>query len=148
LLGISRNPVNRTKYNAARPFRVIGGVSDNEVAFLRAARGPLAKVSLVFMWLEEFVSREHLSGSMGDVAPPIVARMYQYASEGMANYNQARKIAYVPFPFVHAQLTSFFVLIAVGFMPILMLAFINNSVFGFFLNLLTVMCFTGLHEVR
>jgi hypothetical protein len=147
LLGISRTPLNRTKYNAARPFRVIGGVSDNEVTVLRSARGNLAKVSLVFMWLEEFVSREYLAGSMGDVAPPIVSRLYQYTSDAMAQYHQARKIAYVPFPFVHAQLTSFFVLIAVGFMPILMLAFINNHAFGFFLNLVTVMSFTGLHEV-
>lgn len=53
-----------------------------------------------------------------------------------------------PFPFVHAQLTSFFVLVVVGFMPVLMLTFINNMIFGFFMNLLTVMCFTGLHEVR
>jgi hypothetical protein len=147
LLGISRTAVNRTTYNAARPFRVIGGVSDDEVAMLQAARGPLAKVSLVFMWLQEFICREYLAGSMGDVGSPIISRLHQYASEGMMGYNQARKVAYVPFPFVHAQLTSFFVLVAVGFMPILMLAFINNFVFGFFLNLLTVMCFTGLHEV-
>jgi VIT1/CCC1 family predicted Fe2+/Mn2+ transporter len=144
---VSRTAVNRTKYNAARPFRVIGGVSDNEVAMLQAARGPLAKVSVVSMWLQEFINREYLAGSMGNVASPIISRLHQYMSDGMLGYNQARKVAYVPFPFVHAQLTSFFVLIVVGFMPILMLAFINNSVFGFFLNILTVMCFTGLHEV-
>jgi hypothetical protein len=147
LLGVSRTPINRTKYNAARPFRVIGGVSDNEVAMLQAARGPLAKVSLVSMWLQEFINREYLAGSMGNVASPLISRLHQYLSDGMVGYNQARKVAYVPFPFVHAQLTSFFVLIVVGFMPILMLAFINNAPFGFFLNILTVMCFTGLHEV-
>lgn len=144
---MSRTPVSRTKYNAARPFRVIGGVSDSEVAMLQAARGPLAKVSLVSMWLQEFINREYLAGSMGNVASPIISRLHQFLSDGMVGYNQARKVAYVPFPFVHAQLTSFFVLIVVGFMPILMLAFINNAVFGFFLNILTVMCFTGLHEV-
>ena len=32
-------------------------------------------------------------------------------------------------------------------MPILMLTFLTNEVFGFILNMFTVMCFTGLHEV-
>jgi hypothetical protein len=86
------------------------------------------------------------------------------------SYNQARKIAYIPFPFPvsrshqdesknyyltshmlfplqHAQITTLFVLVIVGFMPVLMLTYLNNEVFGFVLNLLTVMCFAGLHEV-
>ena len=57
LLGSSRNETNRAIYNAARPFRVIGGVSDAEIEMLQAARGPLAKVALCSMWLEEFISR-------------------------------------------------------------------------------------------
>lgn len=44
LLGWSRNETARALYNAARPFRVIGGVSDNEVLLLQSARGPQAKV--------------------------------------------------------------------------------------------------------
>jgi predicted membrane chloride channel (bestrophin family) len=32
-------------------------------------------------------------------------------------------------------------------MPILMLSFVQNELLGFVLNSLTVMCFTGLHEV-
>lgn len=46
LLGSSRSETARALYNAARPFRVIGGVSDNEVLLLQAARGPTAKVRL------------------------------------------------------------------------------------------------------
>lgn len=57
LFGNSRNPAARTLYNAARPFRVIGGVSDAEVEMLQAARGPLAKVALCTMWLQEFITR-------------------------------------------------------------------------------------------
>jgi predicted membrane chloride channel (bestrophin family) len=51
------------------------------------------------------------------------------------------------FPLQHAQITTLFVLVIVGFMPVLMLTYLNNEVFGFVLNLLTVMCFAGLHEV-
>ena len=147
LFGLSRSPADRTLYNAARPFRVIGGVSDQEVELLAAARGPSAKVALAFMWLEEFISREHLNGSTGAIAPPIISRLFQFLSDGMTGYNQARKVAYIPFPFPHSQITSLFVLVVVGTMPVLMLSFLTNEVFGFVLNLLSVMVFTGLHEV-
>mmetsp|Transcript_8057 Transcript_8057/g.20131 ORF Transcript_8057/g.20131 Transcript_8057/m.20131 type:complete len:145 (-) Transcript_8057:5386-5820(-) len=32
-------------------------------------------------------------------------------------------------------------------MPLLMITYINNEYLGFFINMVTVMCFTGLHEV-
>jgi hypothetical protein len=70
---------------------------------LQEARGPLAKVSLVNMWLLELISRECQAGSTGEVGAPIISRLYQFLSDGMAGYNQARKVAYVPFPFPHAQ---------------------------------------------
>lgn len=63
-------------------------------------------------------------------------------------YNQARKIAYVPFPFPHAQITSLFVLVICLFMiPTLLYSYVNNVIFGCVLNFLTVLCFAGLHEV-
>lgn len=80
-------------YNAARPFGVLGGVSDSECELLQKARGPYAKVALVTMWLQEFLSREYLNGSTGKVAPPIISRLYQFISDGVVGYNQARKVA-------------------------------------------------------
>lgn len=84
MFGLSRTDANRTLYNAARPFRVIGNVSDAEIELLQVARGPLAKVSLCSMWIQEFLSREYLSGSTGNVAPPIISRLFQYVSDGLA----------------------------------------------------------------
>jgi hypothetical protein len=147
ITGWSRTKKTRTLYNAARPFRVIGGVSDAEIEVLQAARGPLAKVALVSMWLQEFAVRESLAGSTGNVAAPILSRLYQYVSDGMLGYHQAHKVAYIPFPFPHAQITSLFVLIVVALMPVLMLSYVTNAPFGFVLNLFTVMSFVGLHEV-
>lgn len=147
LLGISRSEKDRTLYNAARPFRVIGGVSDAEVEMLRAARGPLAKVALCSMWLQEYISREHLAGSTGGVGDPIISRLFQFTSDGMVGYNQARKVAYIPFPFPHSQIVSLFVLVTVIYIPVLMLTYVTDIYFGAALNLLTVMCFSGLHEV-
>ena len=147
ITGWSRTKKARTMYNAARPFRVIGGVSDAEIELLQAARGPFAKVALVSMWLQEFVVRECLAGSTGNVAPPILARLFQYVSDGMLGYHQAHKVACIPFPFPHAQITSLFVSIVVALMPVLMLSYVTNAPFGFVLNLFTVMSFVGLHEV-
>jgi len=147
LFGQSRNSTSRTLYNASRPFRIIGGVSDTEIELLQAARGPLAKVALCSLWLQEFVTRECLAGSVGSVAPPILSRLYQFISDGMLGYNQARKVAYIPFPFPHAQITSLFVFAVAMFLPVLMLQFVANIYLAFFLNFVTVMSFTGLHEV-
>jgi hypothetical protein len=130
-----------------RPFRVIGNVSDEEIKALQAARGPQAKVTLISFWLQELITREHLAGFTGKVGPPIISHLYPLVSEGMAGYNQARKVAYIPFPFPHAQLTTLFVLVILGFIPLLMLTYVDDAFFGFVWNWLTVMCFTGLHEV-
>jgi len=146
LFGRTRTGASRTLYNAARPFRVIGGISDAEIQMLQAARGPSAKVALVCMWLQEFLSREYLSGSTGGVAPPIISRLYQFISDGNLGYAQARKIAYIPFPFPHAQITSLFILVVAILIPILMLTFVENEYLGVALNIVTVMCFTGLNE--
>jgi hypothetical protein len=147
-LGRSRNDRARTLYNAARPFRVIGNVSDMEIEKLQEARGPLAKVSLVSMWLLELISREYQAGSTGAVAPPIVSRLYQFVSEGLAGYNQARKIAYIPFPFPHAQITTVFMLVVDFFVcPLLMTTYVYHFSIGLLLNFISVLCFTGLHEV-
>ncbi|KAL7562995.1 hypothetical protein ACA910_018632 [Epithemia clementina (nom. ined.)] len=147
LLGTTRTRASCTLYNAARPFRVIGGVSDAEIEMLQSARGPFGKVALCSMWLEEFCSREHLNGGLGEIGAPIISRLYQFISDGMVGYNQARKIAYIPFPFPHAQMTFLFVVLVACMMPVLMLSYVTKPGFAFFLNLVTVMSFSGVHAV-
>lgn len=105
MLGTHRNSKSRTLYNAARPFRVIGDVSDAEVEMLQAARGPLAKVALCTMWLEEFICREYMSGSTGNVASPIISRLFQFISDGMVGYNQARKVKFLSEGFVGCRVS-------------------------------------------
>jgi hypothetical protein len=89
-LGLSRSAKRRTMYNAARPFLVLGGVSDREVELLQKARGPEAKVALCTLWIQEFLTRESLGGSTGSVAAPILSRLYQMLSDGMQGYGQSK----------------------------------------------------------
>eukprot|EP00571_Detonula_confervacea_P015947 CAMPEP_0172305306 /NCGR_PEP_ID=MMETSP1058-20130122/6625_1 /TAXON_ID=83371 /ORGANISM="Detonula confervacea, Strain CCMP 353" /LENGTH=505 /DNA_ID=CAMNT_0013016859 /DNA_START=41 /DNA_END=1558 /DNA_ORIENTATION=- len=146
MLDISRTKHERLAYNAARPFPVIGGLSDREAFLLQRARGTCAKTALAFMWLNEFIIREQMHGSLGSVAPPIVSRLQQYSSDGHLWYNAARKMSYIPFPFVLTQMATLFIIASVFLMPTLMLSKAQVW-FGFALNFLTVLLFAGLNEI-
>ena len=145
--GHDRSPQQRTQYNAARPMLVLGGVSPNEIAYLQKARGPAAKVTLAFNWLSEFIVREHIAGSLGPVGPPIISRLFQFLSDGMIHYNHARKIMYLPFPFPHAQLCTFFIVIVVFAIPLLLNQYAHADWLAATLSFLSVTCLSGLHEV-
>jgi Bestrophin, RFP-TM, chloride channel len=143
-LGLSRTDRQRTLYAAARPFGVLGGVSDAELRILRQVRGPSAQVTLCQMWIKEFVSREYLAHSLGDVGPPIVAQgVFSNLHGGTAGYNQARKIAYTPFVFPHAQISVLFSVCLIFFFPLLFESFVSDFSFGVILNFFTVACFLG-----
>lgn len=68
-------------------------------------------------------------------------------SNQFTSYNDARKIAYIPFPFPHAQLTVVFIVVVAWVFPFLYWSYVNNMVLACFLNFTTVLCFVGLHEV-
>ena len=146
-IGFARSPVERTQYNALRPLPVVGGVSDNEIRFLQMARGPSAKTELCWSWLTEFITREHLAGSLGDVGPPIISRLSQFLSDGMLFYNDARKIMFIPFPFVHAQLSAALVLVMIPAVPFLMDQYTEDLWLGITLSFCSVTCLSGILEV-
>jgi len=145
--GVGLTGEQRSKHNAAQPLPVIGGVSDAEIRFLQIARGPYAKTQLCFNWLSEFIVREHLSGSLGNVAPPIISRIFQFLGDGMIYYNHGRKIMFIPFPFGHAQLSVLFALIMVLVIPYLMHQYTDEPSVGALLTFLTVLCLEGINEV-
>lgn len=146
-LGAGRSPVERTQYNAARPMPVLGGVSEGEIRFLQTARGPSAKTQLCWYWLSEYITREHLAGSLGDVGPPIVSRIIQFLGDGMIYYNHARKIMFIPFPFPHAQLSVMFILAAIPAVAVVMERYSEFIWLSCTLAFLTVTCVSGIHEV-
>ena len=146
MLDMSRTKYKRNKYNAYRPLSVIGGVSKNEINMLQRAKGQSAKMALVVFWWNEFIIREQLHGSLGNVGPPIVSRLQQYTSDGHLWYNAARKMSYIPYPFPLAQMATIFVILSAFIMPTLMLSK-TEIWYGFILNYLTVLLFAGLNEI-
>ena len=147
ITGYDRTPEMRTKHNMSRPIPVLGGISDNEYMFLTMAKGPSARVQLAWNWLSEYITREHLEGSFGEVGAPIVSRIHQFLSDGMTYYNHCRKTMYIPFPFPHAQISVIFVMIVLVVIPLLMDKYTNHNFIGALLTFLTVSCLAGLHEV-
>merc|ERR1719162_1266632 len=146
--GIYPTAIERTNRNASRPLPVLGGVSPAEIKALGYARGPYAKFTLAWSWLSEFIIREHTAGSLGGIAFPMIARVFQFLSDGTVHYNQARKVAYIPFPFPHAQLTTFFVTItAIVGVPLLTNQYVAQLWLGASLTFFSVTCIVGLHEV-
>lgn len=147
LIGKDKSNEERTAQNSKRPLPVIGGVSDNEIAFLQRARGASAKTYLAWNWLTELITREHLAGSLGDVGPPIISRISQYLSDGMTYYNQSRKVTFIPFPYPHAQITALFIFVIMFAVPLLMDEYSTDSTIGGLLTFFTVVCLAGAHEV-
>lgn len=145
--GLGRSQQEQTRHNARRPLPVIGGVSDSEIRFLRMARGPYAKTQLCWNWFSEFCIREHLAGSLGEVGAPIISRVMQFLGDGMIYYNHARKIMFIPFPFVHAQLSVLFILVMIPSIPFLMNQYTSEPWIGSLLTFGTVLCLSGIHEV-
>jgi len=146
-LGVGLSAEQRSKHNAAQPLPVIGGVSDAEIRFLQMAKGPYAKTQLCFNWLSEFIVREHLAGTLGEVGPPIISRVFQFLGDGMIYYNHARKIMFIPFPFGHAQLSVIFLFVMKIVIPYLMHDYTDHPVIGGLLTFLTVVCLEGINEV-
>jgi len=68
-LGLSRTERQRTLYNAARPFAVLGGVSDEEVRLLMDTNGPCGKVR-AFNWLD-LVMQSGVDSSQSDTLPTL-----------------------------------------------------------------------------
>ena len=146
-IGVSRSPIERTRYNASRPLPVIGGVSDAEIKFLQMARGPYAKTQLCWFWLSEFITREHIAGSTGAVGDPIMSRVMQFLGDGMLYYNHARKVMSIPFPFPHGQLSALYVFVMIPAIALLMDQWTNSLWVGCVLCFLVASFLSGILEV-
>jgi len=63
-----------------------------------------------------------------------------------ARYNNARKISFIPFPFVHSQLSAIYAVLVLVVVPVMIISYVKNVSIGAILNTFTVLCFGGLHE--
>lgn len=81
------------------------------------------------------------------IPSPIMSRIYQQLSKGMLGFNQALKVAIVPFPFPFAQMIT---LLLVGFQvfcPMMTVIFTASSALCPLLTFLAVTGYWGLNEI-
>jgi len=79
------------------------------------------------------------------IAPPIQSRMYQELSNGMLGFNQAMKIADVPFPFPYAQLLLVLLTFYVCIIPVYMVCFTQSAIGA---PVLTFLLFEGIWGIN
>jgi hypothetical protein len=65
----------------------------------------------------------------------------------MAYYNHCRKIVFIPFPFPHAQLSAYYVVLALPAIALLMDQYAEDLWLGIALSFLTATCLAGINEV-
>lgn len=122
---------------------VLQSITPEEEALLMHSED---KVLVVCGWLVASLTRKMHSGHL-KVPPPICSRCYQELSNGMLGFNQAMKVAVVPFPFPFAQMLS---LLLVGFVltcPVAVLQFTQSAIFTPVLNFVAVLGYWGLNEI-
>lgn len=146
-LGWGQSPTKRTAYNIQHPLPVLGGVSQAEIKFLQISKGPLAKTQLCWNWLGELIMREHLAGTLGAIDAPIISSLTQFLEDGMTAYGQALRIMATPFPFPHAQLSSFCLLVTIPAVAILIDQYTTDPWLGSVMCFVSVTCLAALHEV-
>ncbi len=137
---------NRQNYYASARFPVIGGVSERERGVLEKSNGPLGKAHLIMHWIAELITDYHLRGGFGKVDPPIISRLYQEISNGMLGFSQAKRIAFLPFPFIYAQITELLVMLLVIAIPLLMTGFVDSTSVGAVITFLSCLGFCSLYE--
>eukprot|EP00927_Polykrikos_kofoidii_P034741 TRINITY_DN29403_c0_g1_i1.p1 TRINITY_DN29403_c0_g1~~TRINITY_DN29403_c0_g1_i1.p1 ORF type:complete len:455 (-),score=60.67 TRINITY_DN29403_c0_g1_i1:48-1412(-) len=101
------------------------------------------RVSVVNYWIIHDFAR--ISPDIG-TPPPIQSRMYQELSNGMLAFNQAMKLADVPFPFPYAQLLTLCLVAYVAFIPVYMVAFTESYIVTPIMSFLLFLGIWGLNE--
>lgn len=104
------------------------------------------KVNAVYLWIIQGISEEVRAKTL-DAPPPIVSRVYQEVSNGKLGFNQAHKVAMVPFPFPFAQMVSILLCAIYLIFPVYLDIFTKNFYFTPALSFFIPICYCGLNRV-
>ena len=81
------------------------------------------------------------------IPPPILSRVYQELSNGMLGYNNAFKVAAIPYPFPLSQITTLMCIVLVIFVPFAVEQFGGSMVVSWIYAFLIVLAYTSLNRV-
>mmetsp|Transcript_14751 Transcript_14751/g.27932 ORF Transcript_14751/g.27932 Transcript_14751/m.27932 type:complete len:475 (-) Transcript_14751:225-1649(-) len=122
---------------------VLSAPSREEVELLDMS---VDKVNAVYLWIIQGVSEEVRAKTL-DAPPPIVSRVYQEVSNGKLGFNQAHKVAMVPFPFPFAQMVSILLCFLYIVVPFYVDAFTQNIVVTPLISFVIPVAYHGLNHI-
>lgn len=124
-------------------LKVLSIPSAEEVALLEMAED---KPNVICLWIIQGVILM-IRQKLLDIPPPIVSRIFQELSNGMLGFNQAHKVAMVPFPFPFAQMVSLLLCMIYFIIPIYADLFTQNVVFTPIVSFILPVVFAALNKI-
>lgn len=113
---------------------------------IQRLHGATDKVAIVLMWMEEAVSRAQVQGILL-TAPPILARVYAEIGNGLEGYNEAYRVALVPFPFCFAQMIGWCLVVFLFLCPAVSYVFTGGAALTTVLTFFSLVGFWGLNRI-
>lgn len=139
----SKDPASEPQLTEDLDLLVLSMPTAEEVSLLEMARD---KPNTICLWIIQAVILM-IRKKLLDTPPPIVSRIFQELSNGMLGYNQAHKVAMVPFPFPFAQMVSLLLLILYVFLPIYIDVFTQNPIVTPAISFLLPMVYCALNNI-
>lgn len=104
------------------------------------------KAEVVFHWIQQLIFKDFVIGPL-KMPPPLVGTAFSRLSSGMARYQDADRLSYVPFPFPYAQTIALLLFVHGIMCPLFMVSVTSwPSVTGF-MTLLQVFTVYTLDQV-
>lgn len=115
-------------------------------AQLLAIRHSVAKVELVYQWLQQLLVL-NMETKVLNVPPPLLTRAFQELANGMVEYHEARKISRIPFPFPYAQTCDWLLLLHMLLTPFVVPQWVNGLVWVPIFTFIQVFIFWSLRNI-
>lgn len=135
---------HKNAYFRWQKLPVIGGLLQEESVLLQ--NSVWERPSIVLSWVQTATFNRSRNGGL-QVPPPILTRVYQELSNGMLGFEQGRKIADTPFPFISSQMALVLLVLHMLSVPLLMAAWIDETWLVFLMAFLSVWTYWTLNEV-
>ena len=138
--GIVDEDFDRYKFSV---LPIIGQLEENTLRGLHASEH---KVHYIMTRIVRLISQRLVEGGMA-APPPVVSRVYQELSNGFLGFQQAKKVADIPFPFPYSQIVQFLSLAFTASCPFVMMSYVSEIGPAMLFTFLGVFCYISLNEV-
>eukprot|EP00929_Paragymnodinium_shiwhaense_P013289 TRINITY_DN121154_c0_g1_i1.p1 TRINITY_DN121154_c0_g1~~TRINITY_DN121154_c0_g1_i1.p1 ORF type:complete len:538 (-),score=47.60 TRINITY_DN121154_c0_g1_i1:192-1805(-) len=101
----------------------VDGIDEEHMEYLAGAHD---KVEVIMNWVQRLIVQNYYDGVLA-IPAPILSRVFQELSNGMREFQGARRIQEYPFPFPYAQACTVFLILNWALLPLIASLFIPNA---------------------